>query len=96
VPAISHFIISKRKKTKQESIIISSIKKIYLPFFRAALKRKKTVFLITILLFFTALVLIPFLGTEFIPRLEEGTTHLRVTMDPNILVFKKQLTLQLK
>jgi len=84
VPAISHFIISKRKKTKQESIIISSIKKIYLPFFRAALKRKKTVFLITILLFFTALVLIPFLGTEFIPRLEEGTTHLRVTMDPNI------------
>jgi len=66
VPAISHFIISKRKKSKQESIIIRSIKKFYLPFFRAALKRKKTVFLITILLFFTALAFSCFLQPSFL------------------------------
>lgn len=84
VPAISHFIISKRKKAQPESYIIRNIKKLYLPLFKASLKRKKLVFIITAILFLTAIVLTPFLGTEFIPRLEEGTTHLRVTMDPNI------------
>lgn len=84
VPAISYFIITKRKDPKKESFIIKNIKKIYLPLFKAALKKRKIVFIITIILFFSAAALIPFLGTEFIPRLEEGTTHLRVTMDPNI------------
>ncbi len=86
VPAISYLIASKRKKSKRESFIIKNIKKIYLPLFKGALKKRKIVFLFTIILFFTAVALIPFLGTEFIPRLEEGTTHLRVTMDPNISI----------
>lgn len=84
VPTISYFVISKRKKTKRESYVIKNIKKIYLPLFKKTLKKRKVVFLFTIILFFIAVILIPFLGTEFIPRLEEGTTHLRVTMDPNI------------
>jgi len=84
VPAVSYFLISKRKKTKRESFIIKNIKKIYLPLFKQALKKRKPVFLFTIILFLTAVILIPFLGTEFIPQLEEGTTHLRVSMDPNI------------
>ncbi len=84
VPTISYFVISKGKKTKRESYVIKNIKKIYLPLFKKALKKRKVVFLFTIILFFIAVILIPFLGTEFIPRLEEGTTHLRVTMNPNI------------
>ncbi|MFQ6109363.1 MAG: efflux RND transporter permease subunit [Candidatus Aminicenantales bacterium] len=84
VPAISHFLISRRKKLKGESFIIANVKRVYIPLFRKALERRTVVLLVTALLFISSLVLIPFLGTEFIPRLEEGTTHLRVTMDPNI------------
>ncbi len=84
VPAVSYFIISKKKETKKEYFIIRYIKKIYLPLFEKALKKKKIVFLITIIVFLSGVALVPFLGTEFIPRLEEGTTHLRVTMVPNI------------
>lgn len=84
VPAISHFLISRRKKLKGESFIIANVKRVYMPLFQKALERRTVVLLVTALLFISSLVLIPFLGTEFIPRLEEGTTHLRVTMDPNI------------
>jgi len=84
VPAISLFLISKRQKPKKESFLIKNIKRVYLPLFKGALKKRKIVFLLTIILFLTATILIPFLGTEFIPRLEEGTTHLRATLNPNI------------
>ncbi len=84
VPAVSLMLIRKKQTPKKEPFLIRNIKMVYLPLFKGALRKKKTVFLITTILFLTAVILIPFLGTEFIPRLEEGTTHLRVTLDPNI------------
>jgi len=84
VPAVSLFLIRKKRNPKKEPFLIRSIKRVYLPLFKQALRQKKIVFLITMILFLIAVILIPFLGTEFIPRLEEGTTHLRVTLDPNI------------
>jgi cobalt-zinc-cadmium resistance protein CzcA len=84
VPAVSLFLIRKKQNPNKESFLIRNIKRVYLPLFKGALRKRKTVFLITMILFLTAVILIPFLGTEFIPRLEEGTTHLRATLDPNI------------
>jgi cobalt-zinc-cadmium resistance protein CzcA len=84
VPAVSLFLIRKKRNPKKEPFLIRSIKRVYLPLFKQALRKKKIVFLITMILFLIAVILIPFLGTEFIPRLEEGTTHLRVTLNPNI------------
>lgn len=84
VPAISHFVIRKKRHPQKDPFVIKNIKRIYLPLFDGALKRRKIVFLLMIVVFLAAMALIPFLGTEFIPRLEEGTTHLRVVMDPNI------------
>lgn len=42
------------------------------------------VFLITFIIFITGIGLMPFMGREYIPALEEGTIHLRATLDPNI------------
>jgi cobalt-zinc-cadmium resistance protein CzcA len=39
---------------------------------------------VTILVFAIGLSVLPFLGREYIPYLEEGTLHLRTTYDPNI------------
>ena len=44
----------------------------------------KTVFLVTLVIFLAGVAIIPFIGREYIPYLEEGTLHLRATMDPNI------------
>ncbi len=83
VPAISYYLLRK-KKMPQEPFLIRKIKKVYLPFFSLCQKHRKKVFLATFLIFAVGLVLIPFLGREYIPSLDEGTLHLRVTYDPNI------------
>lgn len=82
-PALSHYFL-RRKKTATEPFLIRNIKKAYLPFFQLCQQRRKIVFLITFAVFITGIVLLPFLGREYIPALEEGTLHLRATFDPNI------------
>jgi len=84
IPALSYYFLKRKKKITQEPFLIRNIKKAYLPFFELCQKHRKKVFLVTFLIFLIGLVLIPFLGREYIPYLEEGTLHLRVTLDPNI------------
>ncbi len=84
VPALSFYFVKKRKKIVYESLLIRNIKKVYIPFFKMCMRHRKRVFLITILIFIIGLSLIPFLGREYIPFLEEGTLHLRATFDVNI------------
>jgi len=83
-PALSHYFLRQKKKLTKEPFLIRNIKKVYLPFFVLCQKHRKKVFLITFLIFIAGLSLIPFLGREYIPALEEGTLHLRATLDPNI------------
>jgi len=84
VPAISFYLLRKRKKSTEEPFLIRNIKKIYTPFFSYCQQHKKSVFIITAAVFLIGISLAPFLGREYIPRLEEGTLHLRVSLDPNI------------
>ena len=84
VPALSYFFLKKKKNRKQEPFLIKNIKKVYLPFFELCLKHRKKVFFVTFIIFIIGLLLLPFLGREYIPYLEEGTLHLRATLDPNI------------
>jgi len=88
IPALSFFFLRKKKARTQEPFLIRNIKKAYIPFFEFCQKHRKKVFLITILIFIAGLALIPFLGREYIPYLEEGTLHLRVTFDPNISLLE--------
>ncbi|UCE22653.1 MAG: efflux RND transporter permease subunit, partial [Candidatus Aminicenantes bacterium] len=83
-PALSFFFLKPKKGVTREPFLIRNIKKIYLPFFVQCQKHRKKVFLVTFLVFITGVALIPFMGREYIPYLEEGTLHLRATFDPNI------------
>jgi cobalt-zinc-cadmium resistance protein CzcA len=83
-PALSLFFLKRKKGPIGEPFLIKRIKKIYIPFFELCEKRKKTVFSLTFVIFLAGVGMIPFLGREYIPYLEEGTLHLRATMDPNI------------
>jgi cobalt-zinc-cadmium resistance protein CzcA len=74
----------KKKGVPQEPFLIRNIKKGFIPFFVSCQKHRKRVFLVTFVLFAVGIILIPFLGREYIPYLEEGTIHLRATLDPNI------------
>ncbi|MEN8174861.1 MAG: CusA/CzcA family heavy metal efflux RND transporter [Pseudomonadota bacterium] len=50
---------------------------------RGALKARWLVVLIAVMLLAAALWLVPRLGTEFVPELEEGTMNIRVTLAPS-------------
>jgi cobalt-zinc-cadmium resistance protein CzcA len=83
-PALSSLFLKQKKSPHKEPVLIRQIKKVYLPFFHLCERHKRTVFMATFLVFLAGVIMIPFLGREYIPYLEEGTLHLRVTLDPNI------------
>lgn len=84
IPAFSFYFLKKGRAERKEPFLIRNIKKIYIPFFKACQRHRKRVFLATFLVFVFGLSLLPFMGREYIPYLEEGTLHLRATFDPNI------------
>ncbi len=83
-PALAYFFLKPKKAANEDPFLIKHIKNVYVPFFHLCEKHRKMVFLVTFIIFLAGLSMIPFLGREYIPYLEEGTLHLRVTMDPNI------------
>jgi cobalt-zinc-cadmium resistance protein CzcA len=84
IPPLSFYLMRKKGAAKQEPFLIRNIKKYYIPFFKACQRHRKKVFLVTVVVFLLGLALVPFMGREYIPYLEEGTLHLRATFDPNI------------
>ncbi|MBN2409424.1 MAG: efflux RND transporter permease subunit [Candidatus Aminicenantes bacterium] len=84
-PVLAFFLMkSSPSACVEEPGLIRRIKKIYLPFFDFCRRRRKAVFAVTLAVFAAGLAVLPFTGREYIPYLEEGTLHLRVTYDPNI------------
>ena len=84
IPPLSFYLMRKKGVAKQEPFLIRNIKKLYIPFFKACQRHRKRVFRVTFVVFAIGLALVPFMGREYIPYLEEGTLHLRATYDPNI------------
>jgi len=83
-PALSFYFLRRKKREHKEPLLIRNIKKAYLPFFALCQKHRRKVFALTFLIFASGVGLLPFMGREYIPYLEEGTLHLRATLDPNI------------
>lgn len=81
-PVLSSFFL---KGGKDEDVfIIRLIKKSYLPMLHTAIKKKISVVVVTVVLFLASLALFPFLGTEFIPILDEGSLTPQVIRLPSI------------
>ncbi len=82
VPALATFLFKKGIK-ERESFILKPLDKWYRQSLKAALKRTKLVIAISVMLVIGAATLIPKIGTEFVPELEEGTINLRATLAPS-------------
>ncbi|MBL4885607.1 MAG: efflux RND transporter permease subunit [Planctomycetaceae bacterium] len=82
IPALSIFLFKKGVDHKS-NFLIDAIDRVYKKALTGALKAKKTVVITAIAIFISSLLLVPFLGTEFVPELEEGTINIRVTLAPS-------------
>ncbi len=90
-PVLSMFFL--KKGIEKESIILKFFKFIYRPLLKKALQLKKTVLILVIIVFIISVLIIPHLGTEFIPTLEEGSILIGVTMAPSISLVKATETI---
>jgi cobalt-zinc-cadmium resistance protein CzcA len=90
-PVLSSFLL--RKGKRKESFLISGLKSIYQPLLKLILRFRAVVLILSIAAFIVALLLLPHLGTEFIPTLEEGAIQINVTMAPSISLVKATETI---
>ena len=82
VPALATFMF-KRGVKERESLILKPIDILYRKLLKIALRQTKLVVFVSIALVASAAAIIPQIGTEFVPELEEGTINLRVTLAPS-------------
>lgn len=82
VPALATFLFKKGVK-ERESFVLKPLDKWYRKGLKVAMKRTKLVIAVSVALVIGAAFLIPQIGTEFVPELEEGTINLRATLAPS-------------
>ncbi|NWO01376.1 MAG: efflux RND transporter permease subunit [Idiomarinaceae bacterium] len=82
VPALASYFFSRGIKPR-ENKLLKPLDNGYKRLLSVALRSKKAVITLAGVLFVGALVLVPRLGTEFAPELEEGTINIRVTLAPS-------------
>nr|WP_315249548.1 CusA/CzcA family heavy metal efflux RND transporter [uncultured Duganella sp.] len=81
VPVLSALIL--KPKEEKDTFLVRHAKRLYLPLLEWALERKKAVIGIAVIALLASLTLIPFLGKEFMPALQEGTIMFRVSSIPS-------------
>ncbi|MFQ5906607.1 MAG: efflux RND transporter permease subunit, partial [bacterium] len=81
VPVVSSLVLS-WKSAYREPRLVRTLKRMYRPVIRRAVRRPFLVLGTAVVLFLGSLVLFPFLGREFVPTLREGTIFIRSTLPP--------------
>ena len=69
---------------EKENFLMHALHRVYDPLFDAALKRPKAAMVVALIPMVLCVVLFPFLGGEFMPKLEEGNFWIRATLPMSI------------
>jgi len=82
MPVLASYVFTKGVVHK-DSPVLAPIARAYHSLLRAALSMRKWVVGGAAAAFVATIAIVPFLGTEFVPELEEGTLAIRVTLAPS-------------
>lgn len=83
MPVLASFFLKRNMKEK-ETFIIRNAKKIYLPLVRKTIANPKVTSFIAGVVFLLSLIFVPFMGAEFIPKLDEGAIALQAWRLPSV------------
>jgi cobalt-zinc-cadmium resistance protein CzcA len=86
IPVLSIYLL--RRGGLQETVVVRVLKALYRPVLAAALRFKFVVMGFAAAALAASLALVPQLGMEFIPTMEEGSILISVTMAPSISLEK--------
>ena len=90
-PVLSTYLL--KGGEHRDFILIKRIKEFYRPLLIWAMNKRRIVVIIAAFAFLISMALLPFLGTEFIPTMEEGSIMIGVTMAPSISLQKATETI---
>jgi len=82
VPALATYLFT-RGVQHRDGFVMPPLESIYRKALPVAQQHRKAVITVALGLLLGALALLPFLGTEFVPELEEGTLNIRTTLAPS-------------
>jgi cobalt-zinc-cadmium resistance protein CzcA len=82
-PVLATLLLPERVR-HAETILVRALRRLYEPVLRWALDHRVTVVTAGVLFLIAVLALVPRLGSEFLPILEEGNLWIRATMPPTI------------
>src|SRR5450830_494383 len=82
-PVLSSFLLPRHVEEK-ETLLVRAIRKIYTPILQRALTWRRATVGIGLVFLLGAGLLVPHIGTEFLPALEEGNLWIRATMPSTI------------
>jgi len=85
VPLLSLFLLG-GKHAEEDNLVIRVCKRVYEPVLRAALARRRTVLAAAVVALVASLALVPRLGTEFLPELNEGSIWINIMLPAGISV----------
>ncbi len=83
IPVLASLFLRGRLEEK-ETWIIRKIKGVYLPLLKKSLHHPKLIAVSAASLFSASLLLIPFLGAEFVPKLDEGAVAIQAWRLPSV------------
>jgi cobalt-zinc-cadmium resistance protein CzcA len=85
VPLLSLFLLA-HTKVQEENLLVRTCKRAYRPLLQFALRRRSVVTGVAVLALAGSLMLVPRLGTEFLPELNEGALWINIMLPPGISV----------
>jgi copper/silver efflux system protein len=93
-PALRDLLLRGKIRSEADHPVSRAIRRVYAPFVHVALKNPRTTLLIGALAVASAVPLVPHLGTEFMPPLDEGDILYMPTSFPGIAIEEAREQLQ--
>lgn len=81
IPVLCSYFL--RAGSEEDTWIMKKLKRPYLPILAWSLRNRKRMLVFSLSALAVSLLLVPFLGTEFVPQLEEGSILYRATLAPS-------------
>lgn len=95
MPVLASLLLKRVRES--DPFLFRWAKRLYVPLLNRSRRHPRLVFSSALILFFGSLTLVPFMGAEFIPKLDEGSIALQIWRLPSISLEKSnELSLQVE
>ena len=83
VPVVAGIFLRPKKNVEEEDVwLIRKLKKVYAPFLDSALRHRGKVLIVAVVITVPALVLALYVGSDFMPKLDEGAFLIQTVLPP--------------